>query len=881
MLAIRNLVRALFRRDAMNRDMNAEMRDHLAQATERLMARGLSREDAELEARREFGNVGVLAEQGRDARGASWVETARGDARYAIRALRHNPTFALVAILSLGIGIGANTAIFGLINALILRPLPVEQPERLAVVGVAGDILDFSNPLFESFRDRAAAIGTVAATGPASFNLASSGVERLVAGAYVSGDYFRAAGVRAAMGRTLTRDDDVRGCAPVAVVSHAFWRSELGSRPDVVGSRLTLTEKPYTIVGVAAPGYSGIVVGDPESVWIPLCLDRSLTARTYWWLTAIVRSNGQSEEQLNSQLAAVSRATFGGAIPEHYDAKGAEEFLGQRITAIPAANGMSAMRGQYASALWALMGMVAIVLLISCANVANLLLARGAARAREVAIRVAIGASRARIMRQMLTECALLALGGAVLGVALGQWINRALLSLIGPGGGAALDVPLDTRMVAFTAALAALTVILCGIVPAWRATLVDPQSVMKAGTARGGSSRFRIGRVLVVAQCALALTVVTAAGLLVGTLRRLTSTELGFDPKGVVLATVNLKREQQGLGNNLDVQRAVLDAIRAIPGVRDAAIANLTPVGRGAWNGPIATDGMAPAPPRERLSWFNSVSDGYFRTLRTRIVAGREFDASDTKGSARVAVVNEAMARKYLGGGNPVGKTFRIDYGETKPTLQVVGLVENAKYRNLRAVEEPIVYMPAAQDTDGWARPTYVVRSDAPSKATSDAIAAAAARVDPRMSLRIRTLDEQVEASVQRERVLAVLSGSFGAIAFVLAMIGLYGVMAYTIARRRLEIGVRIALGAARGRVVSMVLGEVGRLMAIGVVIGGIAAYAATPLMKQFLYGLEPNDPGTIIVAIAILSGGAILAGAIPARRAASLQPVEALRED
>jgi putative ABC transport system permease protein len=883
MLAIRNFLRAAFRHDALNREMNDELRAHLDRATERLMARGMSRSDADAAARREFGNVGVLTEQGRDARGASWVETLRSDARYALRALRRSPTFSSVAILSLAIGIGANTAIFGLLNALMLRPLPVEQPRELAIVGMDGGAFEFSHPLFLQLRDRLDATFPVAATSATSFNLADGGEERLVNGAVVSGRYFGVLGLRPAAGRLLDPSDDHRGCPRVAVVSHAFWQNNLGGRADVAGSSLMIDGRHHTVVGVAPRGFTGITVGSPESLFVPACTSSSLDARSYWWLTVLVRRGDRSVASVDSALALASRPSLTAAAPERFTGPRLAEFVGARFTSRPAATGLSQARGQYGTALFALMGMVAVVLLISCANVANLMLARGEARAREFAVRVAIGASRGRVVRQMAAEGVVLSIAAAAVGIVFANWTNHGLLALIGGDRQIALDVALDWRVLAFTGLVAIATVVICGLIPAWRATRVDPHSVMKAGGgARGGSGRFRIGRSLVVAQYALALTVVTTAGLLVGTLTRLSRTPLGFNPAGVIMARVDLRRERQGLGENVPLQRAVLDGIRGIPGVREASITNLTPVGRGGWNNSIVTDAVNSGAPRDRLTWFNSTSPGYFRTLQTRIVAGRDFSDDDTRISTPVAIVNEAAARRFFPGRSPIGQTLRYDeQGKLTAPILVVGVVENAKYRSVRSANESIVYLPAAQDKDGWATPTYMVRSDADAAATMQAIKAVAARVDPRMSLRFTTLEEQVAGSMQRERVLAVLSACFGFVALLLSVIGLYGVTAYSVARRRVEIGVRIALGAGHAQLVRMVLGDVARLTAIGMAIGAIGTFFATPLLGEFLFGMQANDPATIAGAVGILAACALLAGVIPARRAAALQPTDALRED
>lgn len=882
MTSLRTVLRAIFRHDAMNAEMNDEMRQHLAQATDLLVARGMSRADAERQARREFGNLGVLTEDGRDARGAGWVETLRGDLRYAVRALRAAPAFTAVAIASLAIGIGANTAIFSLINSIVLRPLPVSRPEEIVSLVLDKSNPYFTNPIFEGLRTKTAGIGSIAAQGGGTFNLASGGEERPVRASYISGEYFATLGVRPATGRLIGTTDDQRGCPSVAVVSHRFWKTQMGSRPDVVGSRIALTDKPHTIIGVAEEGFTGIEVGNPASIFVPLCLAGSLDARSHWWLTLIARLEpGRSADQASAQLGAIARGVLENAAPTRFDAKRRAEFVGMSITAVPAATGMSDLRAQYEAQLFLLLGMVGVVLLISCANVANLMLARATARGREIAIRVAIGASRTRLVRQMLTESLVLAIVAAAVGLLLAQWTGRLLVGLIGAGPDA-IELAIDVRVLGFTAAVALATVLICGLVPALRATRIDPHVLLKSGASRSGSSRYRIGKGLVIVQCALALVVVSAAGLLTGTFARLSRVSAGFDPRGVVIASMDLKREKQGLGENIDLQRAILDGLRQTNGIRSASLSILTPIGRTSWNNLIAVDGFTPTREMDALAWFNGVSDDYFRTLRTRVLQGREFTAADTKTSGPVAIINQSAARHFFGDRPVIGQTFRVDrQGKLDPPVTIVGLVEDAKYRSLREEREPIVYIPAAQDDDSWASPTYLVRSDLPAGPTIAAVKGVAARIDSRISLRFTTLSDQVAASLQQERLLAILSAFFGGIALLLAMIGLYGVMAYTVARRRTEIGVRIALGADRSRVVGMVLGDVGRLLAVGAVVGLVGALLVNPVLRKFLFDMEPNDPLVLAGALVTLAVGALLAGALPARRAAGLQPIEALRED
>jgi predicted permease len=883
MSALRNWLRAAFRHDAMNREMNEEMAQHLEKAVARYEGRGMSRADALMAARREFGNVSVLQEEGREARGASWAESLRADVRYGIRSIRSNAGFATVATLSLAIGIGANTAIFSLINAIALRSLPVEQPGQLVTLMMDDVNPTFSTALFDEVRTRAADIGMIAASGSESFNLAPGGVERLADAEFVSGDYFRVLGVRPAEGRLIQAADDYAGCPRSVVVSYGFWKSELGGRDGAVGSPLTPSDKQYTVLGVAPQGFTGIEVGHPAQLWTPMCTasEQALTSRGYWWLTTFARlAPGQTVESANRTLAKVSSAALAGAANPRMRADRRAEFIRQTLTARSTPGGVSYLRNRYATSLYVLMAMVGVVLLICCANVANLLLARGASRAREMAIRVAIGASRARLIRQLLTESALYAILGGAIGCILAYGISRGLISLI--GGSALIDVSLDWRVVAFTMGCAFGTVILCGVIPAWRATKVDPQSTMRSGGGSiGGGESSRLGRMLVVGQCALALIVVTCATLLGGTLRRLATADTGFQPEGVVVANMTFKRPASDTGNSAATQRMILEGVRSIPGVRSAAMATVQPIGTSSWNDAIYVEGYHPAKEMDAVPWFNAVSEDYFSTLRTDLLAGRDFDRNDTKTSGKVAILNRSAARRYFGDRNPIGATFAIDdQGRHGDPITIVGVVADAKYRRLREDHEPIIYVPLSQD-EGTSSPNYIVSSTLAPRAVDDAIAAVAQRVDPRISLRFTVLTEAIAQSVQRERLLAVLSGTFALLAFALSMLGLYGIMAYTVARRRTEIGVRIALGALPSRVMRMVLEDVGRLIAIGIVIGTVGAWFATPLLKSFLFGITANDPRVIGVAMAVLVVGALAAGLIPARRAALLPPTDALRQD
>ncbi|MEP6729358.1 MAG: ABC transporter permease [bacterium] len=894
---IRSWLNAALHRDALDREMSDEMREHLDRSTERLMARGMSRDDAMSVARREFGNIGALQEQGRTARGALWIESLRSDFRYALRGLRANPVFATVAILSLAIGIGANTAIFSLINAVVLRSLPVERPAELVqiVMTDSGRVTNaatgspiFTNPFWEALRARATGFAGFAASGAAEFDLANGGEARMVSGIQVNGEYFSTLGVHAAQGRLFTRDDDVRGCAPTVVVSHRFWQSELGGRTDVINTPLRLSDKSYTIIGVTPASFSGIDVGEEPKLYTPLCAlgNRQLDARTAWWLRVIARTRpGASIAQANASLATVSRSVLEASASPGPDNN--DRFVSRRLLVRPAANGLSFLRLEYSPALFALMGMVGLVLLISCANVANLLLARGMARSRETAIRIAIGASRSRLIRQNLAEGVVLAAMGAALGVGIAQWGSRVLVALLGNGDPVrtvSLDLSLDLRVLAFTLAVGVATVMICALIPAWRATRVDPQSAMKSG-GRGtidGQSRFGVVKALVVGQCALALILVVAAALLVGSFTRLLALDPGFRAEGVLVASVDMSRLKAEPAAYLSMQQRLLRELRAQPETRDASLSSFTPVSGTYWNEDVVADGDDATDTRDRRAWFNQVSDGYFATMGTRLISGRDFGSTDRLGASPVAIVNRATAKRYFGKQSPIGRVIRlIEHNKPGPAITIVGLVEDTKYGQLREEQRSLVYLATSQDSVTSKTATYEVRVAQSPSATIARVKAVAEQLDQRYSLRFTALSDQLANSLQRERMLAALSAFFGTLALLLAMLGLYGVMSYMVARRRVEIGIRVALGAARSRIVRLVLGDVFRMMALGIAIGGVGAFALSRLLNAFLFGLTPNDPRTMIAAVAVLSIAALAAGAIPARRAAIMEPVDALRED
>jgi predicted permease len=889
-------------------ELEREMAFHLAERADELAAGGMSEPEAALAARRSFGNVTALKESTRDAGVVRWLDSALADLRYAGRSLRRSPGLAAVVTLSLGLGIGANAAIFSLVDALLLKPLPVERPERLVQITLgAGARSSFTRPLVEAIGARQDVFDHLFAYVDERFELgagagAAAAARTRIDGTLVSGDYFAALGLAPAIGRVLAPGDDVPGCPAVAVVGHGFWRRALGGDPGVVGRALTLDGRPYEIVGVAPRGFTGLEPGREAQLWTPLCTvpPSGDDPASRWYLTVLgTLRDGVDPQAADARLAALAPVVFRATLPAGWNAEQRERYLTNALGAEPAAAGVSDIRDRYGDALTALMLAVGVVLLIACANVANLLVARGTARRREIAVRIALGVSRGRLVRQLLAESLLLASLGAALGLLLAPWGARALLGFLSPppgplsrGAAVWLDVSLDLRLLAFTTLAALATALLFGLVPAWRAARVPPQAALTArdGVDGGGRGQFAVAKTLVVAQVAFSLVLLVAAGLLLGTLLRLATLDPGFRRDGVLLATLDLRGAKGGdEGDGAERRRAVyaevLRRVRQAPGVRSASTSAFMPMTGAGWNGAVAIDGRVPEDPfaEDALAMLNAVSDGWFRTLGTRFVAGRDFGPGDGAGAPKVAVVNEAMARRFFGSAAAaMGRRFQVQGGfGLSEEIEVVGVVQDAKYRSLRETIEPTAYVPLTQDPGPSPTLELQVRGDVAPAALAREVAGVAARVDPEIALELTTLESLVAGSLGRERLLATISGFFGALALLLAVVGLYGTVAYTVTRRRAELGVRIALGATRERVIRMVLGEVGRLLALGIALGAALALAATRLMTGFLYDLAPNDPATLALAALLLAGAGLAAGALPAWRAARVEPMAVLREE
>ena len=826
------------------------------------------------------------------------------DLRYGTRALVKNRAFTFVTLLSLALGVGANTAIFQLLDALHLRKLPVDRPDELAVVQIRdrhwgsgafrGWHADLTYPLWEQIRDSQQAFQSLFAWGDNIFNLNATGEARYARGLLVSGDFFRVLGVTPFLGSFFTPSDDHRGCGtPGAVISHGFWQRELGGDAGVVGRTVSLDGHSVPIVGVTPPTFFGPEVGRFFDVAVPLCFEdtvsaevKALDSRYVWWLSVVGRLKpGWTLERASAHLEALSAIVFPATIPPTYTPENTKKYLEYRLAAYPAGSGLSQLRERYSTPLYFLFGIAGLVLLIACANLANLLLARASAREREMAVRLAIGASRARLIRQLMTESLLLAVIGSALGLLLARFLGDFLVAYLNEPGGTPLFVDLapDWRIIAFTGGMAVLTCLLFGLTPALRASRTDVGLILKATSrSSAGGAGFRLRRALVVVQVALSFVLLVGALLFVRSLRNLASADTGFRQEGVLIASFDLRQLHLPTDRRAPFKEELLERLRATAGIDDAASATIVPVSGNGWNDHTWLEGSTSG---ERIDTkMNRVSSGYFKTMATPLKAGRDFDARDTLKGTQVTIVNETYARKLGAGPNPVGQHFRMEAtpgGKGERVFEIIGVVGDTKYRELRENAEPIAYFPALQDDEPDEYVQVLVRSRLPLVDVVGAVKRGAGELSPSLGLEFESLEQELQTSLLRDRLMATLAGFFGILAGILATVGLYGVIAYNVARRTQEIGIRMALGADGGRVSRMIVLEAARLVGIGLVIGMALALGATRVAEAMLFGLAPHDPLTFVMALAVMLLVAFFASLLPARRAAGVEPMMALRDE
>jgi putative ABC transport system permease protein len=821
------------------------------------------------------------------------------DVRYAARTLRNTPGFAVVAVLSLALGIGANTAIFQLLDSVQLRSLPVKDPQELALVRIAdrswsngqfrGRYSHLTNPQWEAIRNQQQAFSSIAAFGFNSFDLSSGGPVRIAHAMLVSGDLFNVLQVTPIAGRVFTANDDRRGCASIpAVISYGFWQHEFGGK-NAIGSTLHLDGHVAEVVGVTPPNFYGVEVGRTFDVAVPICSEKILAGedsvldrRHAWWLAAMGRLKpGWTLEKATAQLQAISPGVFQSTVPPVYDVDGIKHYTAYKLAAFPGGNGVSSLRLDYEQPLWLLLGIAGLVLLIACANLANLMLARATSREREVAVRLALGASRKRLVRQFLTESVLLAIGGAVIGFLLAQTLSRFLVRLLATTRTSpVLDMGVDWRMLTFTTALALLTCMVFGLAPALRATRSSPAALINANGRGMTASRERFGmrRILVVAQVSLSLVLVVSALLFVRSLHHLLTDDGGFQESGVLITDVDLTRLKLPVERRSPFKDQLLRNIRAVPGVEFAAEANIAPLSGSSWKNLI--EGWEGKGIEGSVS-LNRVTPSFLAVMGTPLLAGRDFNEQDTAPSPPVLIVNEAFAKKYFPQQSPIGKTVKMsaDVGEARPLYEIVGIMKNSKYSDVHDDFAPLAYVVYSQESKPDQYTELMVRSNLPLETLTDAIKKTVAETNPEIAIDFHVLKTQIRDGLVRERMLAALSGFFGLLAALLATVGLYGMISYMVARRTNEIGIRMALGARRGDIVKIILREAGLLLGSGSLIGAALALAAGRAASTLLYGLKPHDPLTLGASILALVMVGTIASVLPAARAARLDPMVALR--
>jgi predicted permease len=855
---------------------------------------GMTPAEARRKALLKTGGLSLAQENYRNRRGLPFLDTILRDLQYAGRLLRRSPAFTAVAVLSLALGIGANTSIFTIVNAVMLRSLPVEDPSRLVQIkqGTNGGL---TNPIWEEIRDHQQAFSGALAYFESKFDLAEGGQSKFAQGVWVSGDFFRVLGVAPLKGRVFNSYDDRRGAPALAVISYSFWQRRFGADPNIVGKIVHLNRLTFEIVGVTPPWFTGLNVDRGFDVAVPIACeplfhpDQSwLDQRSTWWLTVLGRLRpDESFTQASASMKLLSPQVNRATVPPKWDAKGQADYLKEIYSISPSSGGFSNTRGEYRTALYTLMAIVGLVLLIACANVANLLLARASARQREFAVRMAIGAGRMRIIRQLLTESLLLALLGAAGGFLLAQAGSRLLVRLISTTSNPLeIDVSPDLRVLGFTISVTLVTALLFGLAPALRATRVELEQALKehARSAVPGASRFNLGKALITGQVALSLLLLVGAGLFLGTLRNLLTIDPGFDQRNVLI--VNADAQQSGIAPAQRVRAygEILDRIRAVPGVLSAASSGILPISGASWTESVRAEGFVSASWEDRETFGNRISTGFFKTLRTPLLRGRDFTAHDDQHTPKVVILNETAARHFFGAVQILGKTIELERppGESGRDLyEIVGVVKDAKYASIDEKPLRTFYVPIAQDTKPWPEVHFEVRAQGRVERLIPALRSAVAQVNRGVSLEFRNFETQVDESLLQPRVVALLSTAFGLLALLLAMVGLYGVTSYAVARRKGEIGIRMALGEQCRSVTWLMLRDVLILLVVGLMLGLATSLAAGRLVASLLYGIKPNDPAQITFAVLVLACATTLAAYLPARRAARLDPMKALREE
>jgi predicted permease len=826
------------------------------------------------------------------------------DIRFALRSFRKSPVFSVVAVFSLALGIGANTAIFSLVDQLVLRLLPVQQPDRIVLLSGRGRHYGGNNGrnalpylMYQDLRDRNQVFNGMMCRYRQGLSISTGGRTEVAISELVSGNYFPLLGIRPAAGRLFTASDDLHeGAHPYAVLSYAWWQTRFSGDRGVIGRTVLVNSYPITIVGVAQPGFEGTEPGLPAQLFVPISMApqvrpgfNNMWERRQRWVNVYGRLKpGESIEQAKAGLQPLFHQIIDDEVRQppfrNATAFDKEQFLRMWLDVMPGGQGNTGLRRQYEKPLMVLMAVVGLVLLIACANLASLLTARAAARQKEIAIRLAMGCSRGRMIRQLMTESILLAAAGGIAGIVLAVLMVRGLLAFLPTNlTGYNISSAPDPRMLAFTFALSLATGIAFGLVPALQSTrpAIAPTLKEQAGNVMGGGAQVAFRKVLVTAQVSLSLLLLIGAGLFIRSLSNLRSLDPGFRTENIVQFSIGPRAIGYDMPRTLAFYQKLEDRLRKLPGVSAAGMAAMQVLSGNEWDNGITLEGYQPKPHETLDPHFNAITPGYFETMGIHLLAGRGFDTRDVGDHPTVAVVNASFAKRYIGKGIAVGRRFGMGTDPGTPiTVEIVGVVNDTRYESLRDEIPQLVYIPALQQPQNGL--TAYVRTTRDPDSSFRTIRGVVAELEPNLPVTgIKSLDRQLDESLVTERMIATLSSVFGILATVLAIIGLYGVMAYMVARRAREIGIRMALGANTGRVVWLVMREVLILVAAGIAVGIPAAIVLTRVVRSELYAVDPSDPASMALATVLLAVVAILAGYVPARRAAAYDPVHVLRAD
>lgn len=875
---------AFFRRDKLEHELNAELQFHLEQATAENMRRGMSEAEARRTAQLSFGGVEQVKEAYRDVSRLRWLEEIWQDIRFGVRMLRKRPGFTLIAVLTLSLGIGANTAIFSLVNTALLRPLPIAQPERFVALSnsAAGRLFPtFSYPNYKDIRDRTEVFSGLLAYRFAPLSLSHDGINERLWGYVVTGNYFDVLGIKPTLGRLISLDDDrTRGGHPVTVISHQCWQQRFGGSPEIIGKNVIANGRSFTVIGIAPPGFFGTEIIAAPELWFPMMMQAQLESGDDW-----LDRRGSENLFVQGSLKPGVRLAQAQAAIDTVAAQLEREFPnnneGRRVLLTQPGLMNGTMRAPVLGFASVLMVVVGLVLLLACANLANLLLARATERRREMAVRLALGAKRFQLVRQLLIESVLLACAGGALGCLLAWWLTGLAAAYKPP-----MDVPanfalhLDQRVLLFAFVLSIVTGVVFGLLPALQATKTNLVSALKDEASFGTYRSSWLRNSLIVFQVALSLVLLIGGGLMVRALQQAETIPLGFEPNNAIAVSFDLRLQGYDAAQGREAEKRLLERVRALPGVKAAGIADLVPVDLHFSSSSVFIEGQ----PLERTvntprAFSNRVTPGYFGAMQTRIVQGREFAEQDNEQAPRVVIVNETFARRFWSNESPLHKRFRLG-GAESPLLEIIGVAQDGKYAGINEDPKSFVYRPLWQAR--LSSSSLIVRAEAEPQLLLAAVRRELQQLDPQLPIAsAKTMTEHMSLPLLPARLAASVLGSFGLLALALAAIGLYGVMAYSVTQRTRELGIRIALGAQVRDIHKLVVGQGVKLALVGIALGLMVSLAVMRLMKNLLFGVSATDPLTFVVIGGVLLSVALLACYLPARRATKVDPLTALRHE